>query len=168
MGKLTNEIRGKIVAGWARYDTAVEIRREIRETYQVDVDMQQIYVLNPEGANWKGARRWEAVFAAERKVFLESASRIGIAQKVVRLQRLDKLCRMAIDKRNVKLAAELMEQAAKEMGEVFTNRREVRQDVRAVTATMSTEELRLSILTDLERLGADTQALLPAPKRDED
>jgi len=167
VAKLTHEIRAKIVAGWARYDTPIEIRREIQETYQVDVDMQQIYALNPEGASWKGSKRWEAVFAAERKMFLESAGRIGIAQKVVRLQRLDKLCRMALDKRNVKLAAELMEQAAKEMGEVFTNRREVRQDVRAVTATMSTEELRLSILSDLERLGGDATMLLPPPKRDE-
>ena len=53
-----------------------------------------------------------------------------------------------------------MEQAAKEMGEVFTNKREIKSDVRSVTATMTTDELRNEILSDLNKLGIEPPATL--------
>jgi hypothetical protein len=65
---------------------------------------------------------------AHTAYFLASVGSIGIAQKTVRLQRLEQLCLLALQRKNMKLAAELMEQAAKEMGEVFTNRREVKSE----------------------------------------
>ncbi len=101
------------------------------------------------------AERWKELFHQDRKRFLDNVDSIGIANKTVRIQRLEYLCTLALQRKNVKLAAELMEQAAKEMGEVFTNRREVKSDVRSVTATMTTDQLRQEILKDLNSLGIE-------------
>jgi hypothetical protein len=79
-------------------------------------------------ANFRAAQKWKTLFESERTAFLASVGSIGIAQKTVRLQRLEQLCLLALQRKNMKLAAELMEQAAKEMGEVFTNRREVKSE----------------------------------------
>ena len=73
---------------------------------------------------------------------------------------LHKLCAIAMERKNIKLACEILEQAAKEMGEVFTNRREVKSDVRSVTATMTTDQLRQEILKDLNTLGIEAPAKL--------
>jgi hypothetical protein len=100
------------------------------------------------------------LFERDRKSFLSNVSAIGMANKAFRILQLHKLCAIAMDRKSIKLAAEIMEQAAKEMGEVFTNRREVKSDVRSVAATMTTEELRHEIIKDLTTLGVDAPPAL--------
>jgi hypothetical protein len=80
------------------------------------------------------------------------------------MARLEKLCVIAMERKNVKLAAEIMEQAAKEMGELFTNRREVKSENKSITAHMTTEELRQDILSDLNKLGLEAPPALLPPK----
>jgi hypothetical protein len=99
------------------------------------------------------------LFERERKAFLDNVSAIGIANKSFRLQTLHKLCMIAMERKNVKQAAELMEQAAKEMGEVFTNRREVKSESKVSMSHLTTEELRNEIISDLAKLGVDATGL---------
>ena len=99
------------------------------------------------------------MFESERKKFLDNVGSIGIAQKTVRLQRLERLCVLALQRKNAKLAADLMEQAAKEMGEVFTNKRETKSESKVQLSSMTTEELRNSIINDLGKFGVDAAGL---------
>ena len=68
---------------------------------------------------------WRAVFEETRKRYVEETAEIGIAQKGFRLRMLEKMFQKAMAMQNIGKAAELLEQAAKEVGGAFTNRREL-------------------------------------------
>ncbi len=65
---------------------------------------------------------------ATRAAFLADAATIGIAHRAVRLRTLGRLADRAEAMGNLALAAEILEQAAKEVGNAFTNKREVAGD----------------------------------------
>lgn len=157
--RLNSEQKVFIVTSYARFDGTTEILRSFREKYGVDLPNQQVVHYNVGTASCQCSPKLQELFHASRKAFLGNVDAIGIANKTVRIQRLEYLCSLALSRKNVKLAAELMEQAAKEMGEVFTNRREVKSDVRSVTATMTTDQLRQEILKDLNTLGIEAPKL---------
>ena len=157
---LTTEQKTFIVRCFARFETVSEVCRSFKEKYTVELPRARACQYNVLSASFYGAAKWVDIFRAERTRFLANADDIGITNKTVRLQRLEALCCIALERKNVKLAAELMEQAAKEMGEVFTNKREIKSDVRSLTATMTTDELRNEILADLKALGVDAPASL--------
>jgi hypothetical protein len=164
MARLTAEHKAFVIRAFARFASVSETARELKEEFGIDASTQQLYGYHPDTVNFRAAKQWLELFHAERKRFLESTDSIGIANKAYRLKELHKLCVIAIGRKNVKLAAELMEQAAKEMGEVFTNKREIKSDVRSLTATMTTDELRNEILKDLQALGVDAPASLTSPQ----
>jgi hypothetical protein len=159
MPTLTNEQKAFVVSAFARFEGVAEVCRSFKDEFELDLPKPHALAYNPGGANYRGAPKWRDLFELERKTFLANVNSIGIAHKTVRIQRLEHLCVIAMERKNVKLAAELMEQAAKEMGEVFTNRREVKSENKSITATMTTEELRNEIISDLSKLGVDAAGL---------
>src|ERR1700690_1521255 len=160
MPTLSNEQKAFVVSAFARFDGVAEVCHSFKEQYGCEITKSHALAYNPGGANYRGSPKWHDLFDRERKGFLGNVNSIGIANNSVRIQGLERLCVIAIERKNVKLAAELMEQAAKEMGEVFTNRREVKSDIRSITATMTTEELRTEILSDLAKLGIEPPPVL--------
>ena len=163
---LNTEQKVFIVTAYARFEGTAEIIRSFRERFAAELTHSQANHYNVIGASCNCAPKWKDLFYEERKRFLDNVDAIGIANKTVRIQRLEYLCSLALSRKNVKLAAELMEQAAKEMGEVFTNRREVKSDVRSVTATMTTDQLRQEILKDLNTLGIEAPLQIGVVKDD--
>jgi hypothetical protein len=159
MPVLTNEQKVFVVSGFARFEGVAEVCRSFKDEYGLDLSKPHALAYNPSGANYRGAQKWRDLFERERKTFLDNVSAIGIANKSFRLQSLHKLCAIAMERKNIKLAAEIMEQAAKEMGEVFTNRREVKSENKSITAHMTTDELRNEIINDLGKLGVDAAGL---------
>lgn len=156
---LNSEQKVFIVTAYARFEGTAEIIRSFRERWDAELTHSQCNHYNVIGASCNCAPKWKEVFHAERKRFLANVEDIGIANKTFRLHSLSALHAMAMKRNNVKLAQEILEQAAKEMGEVFTNRREVKSDVRSVTATMTTDQLRQEILKDLNTLGIEAPQL---------
>jgi hypothetical protein len=163
MAKLGGEHKAFVIRCFARFEPVADVVRSLKAEFGIDVPAAQLYAYHPDNVDYRAAKRWKELFQAERKAFLENVQSIGIANKTYRIAELHKLCVVAIGRKNVKLAAELMEQAAKEMGEVFTNKREIKSDVRSLTATMTTDELRNEILADLKALGVDAPASLAPP-----
>jgi hypothetical protein len=162
MPTLTNEQKALVVSAFARLEGVAEVCRLFKEQYGAEITKSHALSYNPGRAHYRSSPKWHDLFDRERKSFLNNVSSIGIANKAFRIQQLHKLCAIAMKRNNIKLAAEILEQAAKEMGEVFTNRREVKSENKSITATMTTEELRQEILNDLKQLGVDTPpALLP-------
>ena len=158
--KLTEEQKAFIVRAYARFEATAEICLSFREKYNVELPQQRCLQYNPASVSFMASPKWRDLFDRAREHFITNTQDIGITNKTVRLQRLEKLCVSAISRKNTKLACEIMEQAAKEMGEVFTNKREIKSDVRSVTATMTTDELRNEILNDLNKLGIEPPATL--------
>ena len=158
--KLTEEQKAFIVKAYARFEGTGEVCQSFREKYDVELPTTRALQYNPISVSFMGSKKWRELFDRAREHFINNVQDIGITNKTVRLQRLEKLCVSAISRKNTKLACEILEQAAKEMGEVFTNKREIKSDVRSLTATMTTDELRNEILADLKALGVDAPASL--------
>lgn len=128
MAKLTEPIKIAIVQGLACFDTPTQVAEAIKEEFGVVLSRQQVGSYDPTKPNnaSKGiAKKLRALFEETRKQFLESAAEIPIAQQSYRLRALQRNFQKADAKGNIAMAAQLLEQAAKEAGGAFTNRREL-------------------------------------------
>ena len=126
MSDLTNEAKAFIVQGLASYMTPTEVVNAVKEEFDIEVSRQTASAYDPNKAQGKGlAQEWRDLFDECRKRFNENLLDIPIANKAYRLNMLDRMARDAEKSKNRPLAAALAEQAAKEMGEVFTNKQKV-------------------------------------------
>lgn len=122
--KLNDEQRVFVVTSLAMYDKPGLIRDTLKDEWGVVVSVQAVSGYHPEHKAAKSlAKRWVDLFWETRKAFLEDASSIPIAQRSVRLRALDRLAAKTEKQGNTVVTAQLLEQAAKEVGDVYTNTR---------------------------------------------
>lgn len=119
--KLNHDQQTFIVQCLARYMAPLEIAELVKEEFGIEVGRELIRGYNPEQRDV--AAKWKTIFDETRAVFLKSVSHIGIAHQAYRLAELQRLYHRA--GKNLMLKKELLEQAAKEVGGAFTNRREI-------------------------------------------
>lgn len=124
---LSEEQKEWLVTQWAMFRTPAEIRRGFKDLFGVEITPKQAHQYNPSGSRGKekSMRKWKLVFTHVRHKFLTEVAEIPIANAAVRLNRLEQLCVNAMEKGKAPLAADIIEQAAKEVGGLFTNKREV-------------------------------------------
>jgi len=126
MAKLDDRVRMFIVRALACFDSPSEVARQVKEEFGLDMPRQQVANYDPTKATAKTlAPKWRDLFARERADFLANAQKVPIASGAYRLRRLQTMLDTASARNNHALAAQLLEQAAKEVGGVYTNRREV-------------------------------------------
>lgn len=126
MATLTDDQKLHIVQCLACFDTPDEAARSVSEEFGISVARMQAQAYDPNKAAARHlAKKWREIFAATRKAFLEGTAMIPIAKQAYRLRTLQTLMEQARGRRNVPLAAALLEQAAKETGGMYTNRREL-------------------------------------------
>lgn len=125
-GKLTQEQRTYVVQALACFDPPGVVAKAVKEEFGVVVSLQAIEAYDPhKRAGRNLAPKWRAVFEETRKTFLEDTSKIGVSHRAVRLRAIQRMAEKAETQGNMVLAASLLEQAAKEVGESFTNRKEL-------------------------------------------
>ena len=124
MPTLTDEIKEFIVKGLARYESPTQVAEAVKENFDVTVCRQQIYRYDP-GCSQPPAQRWRDLHAATRQAYLREVAEIGIAQKAVRLAMLDSMARRTLALSQYERAAGFMEQAARECGGIYENRRPI-------------------------------------------
>ena len=126
MAALTNEVKAFIVQGLATYMTATQVVDAVNEEYQIEITRQAVSRYDPTKLSGQTlSDELKELFSECRKTFQEDLQAIPIANKAYRLNMLDRMARDAEKSKNRPLAAALAEQAAKEMGEVFTNKQKV-------------------------------------------
>ncbi|HDS8562876.1 TPA: DUF2280 domain-containing protein [Klebsiella pneumoniae] len=126
MAALKPEVRAFIVQELACFDTPSQIVESVQKEFKVQVTRQQVASHDPTKAAGKGlAKKWVDLFNELRDRFLNEISDIPIANKAYRLRALDRMMTKAESMRNMALAASLMEQAAKECGDAYTNKQKV-------------------------------------------
>ncbi|MHB6133702.1 DUF2280 domain-containing protein [Klebsiella pneumoniae] len=126
MAALKSEVRAFIIQELACFDTPSQIVESVQKEFKVQVTRQQVASHDPTKAAGKGlAKKWVDLFNELRGRFLNEISDIPIANKAYRLRALDRMMTKAESMRNMALAASLMEQAAKECGDAYTNKQKV-------------------------------------------
>jgi hypothetical protein len=127
MAKLTEPQKLFIIQALACFDTPTQVVDAVREEFGIEIHRRQVAEYDPSKISGRGqiSAKLVALFESTRAAFLKETSQIPIANQAVRLRTLQRLATLAENQRNVALAAQLVEQAAKEVGGAFTNRREI-------------------------------------------
>ncbi|OFS74354.1 hypothetical protein HMPREF3173_09005 [Pseudomonas sp. HMSC08G10] len=123
MAALTNDVKAFIVQALACFDTPTQVSQAVKQEFDIDVTRQQVEQHDPTkraGANL--AAKWRTLFEDTRKRFREETSEIPIANRAFRLRVLGRMAEKAENMKNMALTAQLLEQAAKEVGDVYVNR----------------------------------------------
>jgi len=124
--ELADEIKRFIVSKLACWDTPSEVAATVKADFGIDVTRQRVEAYDPTKVAGKAlSPELKALFEEARKLYLADTAAIGIASQVYRLRMLDRMASKAEALGNMGMAKELAEQAAKEVGGFFTNRREL-------------------------------------------
>jgi hypothetical protein len=124
--QLAPDVQTYIVQALACFDSPKTVADAVKAEFGVVVTRQLVETYDPnKKASNRLAAKWVALFEATRKAFLEDTSKIGISHRAVRLRALQRMADRAETMGNIALAAQLHEQAAKEAGDSYTNRREL-------------------------------------------
>lgn len=123
---MTDEIKTFVVQQLAAFDTPSQVVEAVKQEFDVTMTPQAVQAYDPtKYAGRNCAEKWRVLFEKSRKAFLEDVSAIPIANRSTRVRALNRMAAKAEAMKNYKLAADLHKQAAEEMGNAYTNRREV-------------------------------------------
>ncbi len=124
--RLSEDVKTFIVQALACFDTPSQVVEAVNQEFGVKVTRQNVEKYDPNKvAGAKISDKWRTIFEAARKAFVEDTSQIAIAHRSTRLRALQRMAAKAESKGNFPLAAALNKQAAEEMGNAYTNRREL-------------------------------------------
>ena len=121
--ELSDEAKTFVVQALACWDTPSDVAKAVRDEFGITITRQSIEFYDPTkraGANL--STEFKALFEATRARFTAETAAVGVAHRTVRLRRLQRFADKAESMGNLGLAAKLLEQAAKEMGDSFSNK----------------------------------------------
>lgn len=112
-----------IVVALACFDSISTVAESIKRDFGLVVSPQAIEAHDPtKRAGRKLAQKWRTLFDETRATFIEDTSTIPIAHRATRLRALNRMADTAERRGNMAMASKLLEQAAKEVGNAFTNK----------------------------------------------
>ncbi|HBQ1916561.1 DUF2280 domain-containing protein, partial [Klebsiella pneumoniae] len=126
MAALKPEIKAFIVQSVACFDTPSQVVESVLKEFGVQITRQQVEQNDPTKISGKGlAQKWVDLFNRTRDRFLNEISDIPIANKAYRLRVLQRMSTTAEGMKNLGMTAQLLEQAAKEVGDAYSNKQKV-------------------------------------------
>lgn len=124
MAALKNEVKAFIVQGLACYDTPSEVALAVKEEFGINVTKQQCEAYDP--TKYVGrdlSTRWRVMFEDTRSRFRVEVTEIPIATRAFRLRQLSKNLAIAGKNRNVVMSNQVLELAAKEVGNMYVSQK---------------------------------------------
>jgi hypothetical protein len=113
-----------VVQQLAVFERPVDVQETLKQEFGVEISLPAISYYNI--TNPALPKKLKTLFNRTRKKFLDDSSKIPIANKSYRLQKLQKMFDREESKSNAlqnkKAMREILEQAAKESGDAYTNR----------------------------------------------
>ncbi|KPB29781.1 DUF2280 domain-containing protein [Pseudomonas syringae pv. syringae] len=123
MAALKHEVKSFIVQALACFDTPSQVVEQVKQEFSIEISRQQCESHDPtKRAGVNLAARWVTLFHDTRKRFREDTAEIPIANRAYRLRALGRIVEKAESMRNLALALQVLEQAAKESGDMYVNR----------------------------------------------
>lgn len=132
---LTEEVKRRIVVELARFKTPPEVRTILLQEYEVELRTQDIIRYDATKDYCVVGPALRDLFERSRKEYVAGSADLYIAHQSYRLRRLQQLSMKAEEQGNIRLAAELLEQAAKDFGGAFTNVRQIEGNLAHVHMT---------------------------------
>ncbi len=124
MARLDEAVKRFIVQALACYDTPSQVAEAVKEEFGLVLDRAHVAVYDPTKASGKDlSKKWRDVFFATRDAFKNEITEIPIAQRSYRLKVLQRIVSKAESMKNMPLALQVLEQAAKECGDMYVNRK---------------------------------------------
>lgn len=148
MALLTDPVKQAITQAMACFDTPSQVVDMVKQEYGLEITRQQAAAYDPTKLSGRNmSKKLVAVFNATRENFLKDVSTIPIAQQSYRLRVLQRALTKVEKQGNTAMVAQLLEQAAKESGGAFTNRRELtgKSGGPLMTANVTSEELKQAV-----------------------
>jgi hypothetical protein len=124
MAKLTEDVQAFVVQQLGCFLTPSQVAAAVSEEFGVEIGRQQAWKYHPSN-NPELAPRWRTIFEATRAAFVAETAQIGMAHRSYRLRRLESYLHRAEETKCYGLPAQLLKQAAEEMGGAYTSRREI-------------------------------------------
>lgn len=126
MAALTDDVKLFVVQALACFDSPSQVAQAVKEQFGIQVDRRQVEAYDPTKSAGKSvAKKLKAIFEETREAFLKETSTVPVAQQVYRLRVLQRALDKAEKSGNQAMVLQILEQAAKESGGAFTNRREL-------------------------------------------
>ncbi|WP_345956778.1 DUF2280 domain-containing protein [Pseudomonas fulva] len=124
MAALRSEVKAFIVQALACFDTPSQVVEAVKKEFGIELSRQTCEGHDPTKYAGRGlAQKWVDLFNECRKRFREETADIPIANRAYRLRGLGRMAEKAENMRNLALTAQLYEQAAKECGDMYVNRK---------------------------------------------
>jgi len=119
MARLTPEQQTFILTALACYDTPTMVMQAVKDEFGVEISKQQMNGYDPTTVNGNKnlSQKNKDLFFRVREEFKRDVSAIPIANKAYRLRSLQRFMEQAAEKRNYVLAAQFIDQAAREVGD---------------------------------------------------
>ncbi|EPY5227817.1 DUF2280 domain-containing protein [Klebsiella variicola] len=125
-GCTKSEVKAYIIQMLACYDTPSQVVEAVQKDFGIAITRQQVETHDPTKVSGKTlAKKWVGLFNLTRDRFLNEISEIPIANKAYRLRVLQRMSTTAENMKNIAMTAQLLEQAAKEVGEAYSNKQKV-------------------------------------------
>ena len=147
MAALKDEVKLAIVQALACFDTPSQVVDQVKQEFGLALARQQVAGYDPTKPSGKKlSKKLLEVFQATRQKFLDDVSTIPISNQSYRLRVLQRNLERADQRGNAAMVSTLLEQAAKELGGAFTNRRELTgkngQPLAVATSNVTPDELK--------------------------
>lgn len=124
MAQLKKEIKLFIVRSLAVFNTPSETAQAVKEEFNIEVSRQKCEVYDPTKRVGKDlSQELKDEFFATREQFVNQPKNIPVANLTYRLQRMQRV--IDNNSKNNVLVLSALEQAAKDVGGLFTNKKEI-------------------------------------------
>ncbi len=147
MAALKDEVKLTIVQALACFDTPSQVAEQVKQEFGLVLARQQVAGYDPTKPSGKKlSKKLLQVFSHTRQKFLDDVSSIPISNQSYRLRVLQRNLERADQRGNAAMVTSILEQAAKELGGAFTNRRELTgkngQPLAVATSNVTPEQLK--------------------------
>jgi hypothetical protein len=167
VAKLPPKVKLFIVERVAAFEPPSAVVQAVQDEFGLRVRPQLVETYDPTKTSSRGlGKRWRDLFHAKRAEYIADIDRIGIRHRANRLRALDRVAREAEAAKNRPLVLQAVEMAAKEVGDVFTNRRATEMTGAGGGPIQATATFVLDKLSD-EDLDALHRELLRPDEEDE-
>lgn len=123
MRRLPEGVKRRIVEHLACYNTPNEVVELIKQEFGCELTPRHVRTYDPMCFQFAAAHRYRDLHAVARKRFEQEVAEMPIAHRAFRLRRLHQIHEAAFDRGDLVTAAKALEQAAKEVGNMFVNQR---------------------------------------------